>query len=152
MAKNDNKPGKNVPAKKAESESEESVLLHLQRSEFYAGPFPSPEMLRKYNEIDPGLVNRIFDYAERDQEHRHSIEREKVSIDRKEVTVSFLAHAITNACITAMFISLLLVGGYALSLGHTKTALAIFAVPIGRMVIAMTHMVRKEPDAKKKSE
>jgi hypothetical protein len=47
-----------------------------------------------------------------------------------------------------MFISLMAAGCYALHLGNIGTALAIFAIPIGRMVISMSHMVRKEPNKK----
>ena len=119
------------------------------QEEFFAGPFPPPSIVKEYEDIQAGFAERIFSYAENEQTHRHASQTELIGINRREIGVSFWAHAITNVCITVMFICLLAVGSYALHLGYTTTALAIFAVPIGRMVISMTHMVRKEPDKKR---
>lgn len=39
-----------------------------------AGPLPSPEVLARYESIQPGLVNRIVSMAEKEAEHRRQIE------------------------------------------------------------------------------
>ena len=117
----------------------------IMRGEYYEGPFPRPEDLEKYEALQPGLIERIFTYAESEQAQRHHIQNKRTDTESFDVRSNFWAHAITNVCVTAMFISLLAVGAFALYLGYTKTAIAIFAVPIGRMIIAMTRMTRKEP-------
>ena len=45
------------------------------RREAYIGPIPPPEMLAKYNEIDPGFAGRIMNMAEGEQSHRHKTEK-----------------------------------------------------------------------------
>ena len=144
MAKK-NRNSENVPAKSEKVTGGVSKEIQVRHeAEFFSGPFPPPAIVKEYEDIQPGFADRIFTYAENEQTHRHASQSEIIGIDKREVYVSFFAHAITNICITVMFISLLAVGSYALHLGQTGTALAIFAVPIGRMVISMTHMVRKE--------
>ena len=40
----------------------------------YSGPIPPPEYLAKYNEIHPGLAERIIIMAESESVHRRKIE------------------------------------------------------------------------------
>lgn len=40
-----------------------------------AGPIPVPDVMREYDHMLPGLAARIVDWAEREAEHRRSIER-----------------------------------------------------------------------------
>ena len=40
-----------------------------------AGPLPPPEMLAGYEEVLPGSPERILRMAEKQEEHRHSIEK-----------------------------------------------------------------------------
>lgn len=41
----------------------------------YEGPIPPPNLLAEYNEIIPDGANRIMTMAEKQQEHRHYIEK-----------------------------------------------------------------------------
>lgn len=49
-----------------------------------SGPIPSPEILKKYNEIEPGLAQRIIAMAEAEAEHRRSIEAQVVAIQGRD--------------------------------------------------------------------
>ena len=81
---------------------------------YFVGPFPPPAVVQEYENIQAGFAERIFSYAESEQSHRHAIQNAQVATGGREVSVSFWAHAITNVCITAMFISLMAAGCYAL--------------------------------------
>ena len=48
------------------------------RSEMYSGPIPSPEALARYEEIQPGAADRIIKMAEKQQEHRMSLETKAI--------------------------------------------------------------------------
>jgi uncharacterized membrane protein len=126
-----------------EQETRDAKLTLLYRETFSA-PFPPPDMLRQYDEIQPGLVERIFAYAEKDQEHFHFVQREKISVEKRKVSDMFWTHTITNICITILFLSLISVGTFSLYLGYNKTAIVIFTVPVIRLGIAMTRMIRNE--------
>lgn len=40
----------------------------------WAGPLPPPQVLKGYDEVQPGLANRIVEMAEANQKHRHGLE------------------------------------------------------------------------------
>ena len=53
-------------------------------SEQYAGPLPPPQMLQQYEATVPGAADRILRMAERESEHRRSLEREVVAAERED--------------------------------------------------------------------
>ncbi|OWP82865.1 DUF2335 domain-containing protein [Flavobacterium columnare] len=44
-------------------------------SQTYEGQLPSPEMMEKYNQLDPTFANRILIMTEKEQIHQHSIDK-----------------------------------------------------------------------------
>jgi uncharacterized membrane protein len=51
--------------------------------EHFSGPWPHPETLRAYQEIDPALVDKIVERASVEQQFRHEmIRRESDRVDR----------------------------------------------------------------------
>ncbi len=119
--------------------------------EYYEGPFLPPETLAKYEDIQKGLVDRIFNYAESEQKHRRLVQ-EKLADNAIFTTRSnFYVHCLACVCITLMYIAMLLIGGYALYLGYVKTAITILAGPIIRVLYAMTHMTNKSSSDKPKN-
>lgn len=47
-------------------------------TEAMAGPLPSPTLLAQYDQVMPGLAERIVSMAEREQAHRHAIDHLEV--------------------------------------------------------------------------
>lgn len=45
----------------------------------FQGPLPPPEILRQYGEVVPNGAERIMSMAERNQEHRHGLEKEVIT-------------------------------------------------------------------------
>jgi uncharacterized membrane protein len=135
-----------MAATTSKQEIVESDGRSIVRGKYYEGPFPEPEVLAKYEEIQPGLIDRIFRYAESEQTQRHQIQNKRVDAEGFDIRSHFGAHCLTSICITSMYIALLATGCYAMHHGHLKTALAILAAPIVRVMVAMTHMVRKKTE------
>ena len=48
--------------------------LQLEISRSIQGPIPAPEILKSYEEIQPGLASKIIEWAEQQKTHRHAIE------------------------------------------------------------------------------
>jgi uncharacterized membrane protein len=48
------------------------------RAASFSGPLPPPEMLRQYNEIAPGMAERIVAMAEEQSSHRRTLEKKVV--------------------------------------------------------------------------
>lgn len=51
----------------------------LQNELWFAGPLPHPGMLKAYDEVIPGLGERIVSQFERQTEHRQDLERQSLS-------------------------------------------------------------------------
>lgn len=55
------------------------LTVEVRKLVHFQGPLPPPEMLREYNEISPGLALRLVDRADKEQDHRHEMNREQVN-------------------------------------------------------------------------
>jgi uncharacterized membrane protein len=132
-----------MAAQTSKQEIVQSDSHSIVRGEYFEGPFPPPEILAQYEELQPGLVDRIFRYAETEQAQRHRIQAKQTDTDGFDVRSHFWAHCLTSICVTTMYLALLAAGSYALYLGHIKTALAILASPVVRVMLAMKQMFRK---------
>lgn len=53
----------------------------------FSGPLPPPDVLKKYQAIQPDFPERILRLTEKEAEHRHEITRKAVWIDGAEVLV-----------------------------------------------------------------
>ncbi|MCK6440683.1 MAG: DUF2335 domain-containing protein [Planctomycetes bacterium] len=63
-----------------------SSQIAVQKTTAYAGPLPPPEMLEKFERIQPGFAERIFVMPEAQHKHRHEIERKALEAQIAEVT------------------------------------------------------------------
>lgn len=67
------------------TEIEKVVSLLYQQIQHFSGPLPSPEMLKKYNEILPNAAERVFRMAEKAQDHYEETEKKLVDLEIKKV-------------------------------------------------------------------
>lgn len=80
--------------------AQQSVSLF--RAESFSGPLPPPEMLQKYNEVSPGLADRIVSMAEKQSDHRRDLEKKVVySNARRALVGQIMAFVIALAGIVA---------------------------------------------------
>ena len=61
------------------------IIVSLLHQEFHAGPLPSPNILKKYNDILPDAAERIFKMAEKSQVHRENIDHQQIEIVKKRI-------------------------------------------------------------------
>ena len=55
-------------------------IAHMQAS----GPLPHPDVLRQYEDVSPGLVERIVKMAEDEAEHRRNIEMQIIDVQSRD--------------------------------------------------------------------
>ena len=72
-----------MPIEELEQQLQPREVINAIRSEF-SGPLPPPAILKQYDEIEPGLANRIVCMAEKEQEHRHGCENKCVKADSRD--------------------------------------------------------------------
>lgn len=56
----------------------------LTQLELFSGPIPHPDILKKYNEIDPGAGKQIIDEMIAEGDHRRSLENKSIEYVRRE--------------------------------------------------------------------
>lgn len=64
-----------VPENKKKEVKEALMVI---RSEVFSGPIPPPEALARYEEIQSGAADRIIKMAEKQQDHRMSLEKKAI--------------------------------------------------------------------------
>ena len=55
------------------------MMAKVARAYSFSGPLPPPEVLEKYNQVVPGLAERIITMAEKQSTHRQELERTVVA-------------------------------------------------------------------------
>jgi uncharacterized membrane protein len=93
----------------------------------WRAPLPPPDALQRYEEILPGSANRILEMAEKQHEHRISIERTIVFGNSRRAYLGLAA---------GFIISALGIGGgiYLIATGHDWAGLALAGVNLTGLV------------------
>lgn len=104
----------------------QQVVMHTQQ---WAGPLPPPAVLKQYDEVFPGLAGRIVASMEREQEHRHTVDRKLIETHRVAFTRGqWIAATIALVCLVLGF----LLG----SNGQSVAAVAFVTGGLGQVVLA----------------
>ena len=120
----------NKPPEPSPNNPQRDIVSH-QRVE-YSGPIPPPAILREVDQIVPGAANRIVVMAEKQQEHRHEIEKIAVRSGARDSIAGILS-AVTIS------IGFLLLAGYAIKLGYTGTGIVLGAIDIAALASAFIY-------------
>lgn len=80
----ENKPTPQNPQKNEPAHGAPRRTLAAVSTEF-EGPLPPPAMLDGYNQVIPDGANRIMRMAESEAEHRRSVEKEVLAIQREDL-------------------------------------------------------------------
>ena len=99
--------------------------------EHHSGPLPSPETLRQYNDIVPDGAERIMAMAEKEQAHRHRMNRSEES----RATLGIFS----SLGIVIVFAG---VASYALNLGYAVEAATILGTTLVGIVGAFIYGAR----------
>jgi uncharacterized membrane protein len=79
----------------------QTVNMAVQHQQAYSGPIPDPDSLARYEQIQPGLTERIMNMAEKEAEHRRENDKLIVKSSIRMATIGILF----------AFFSVLLFGG-----------------------------------------
>ena len=74
--KKNEQAGSTPPSKDADSAVVEEIKAIA--TSVFSGPLPPPRMMEQYNLIDPTFANRILQIAEREQAHRHGMDKRMI--------------------------------------------------------------------------
>ncbi len=75
---------KKVSSKKPQSPSQQTRTV---ATDSFEGPIPPPNILSAYDQVEPGLANRIVTMAEEEAVHRRGIEKKVINAQILETTL-----------------------------------------------------------------
>ncbi|MEN9281539.1 MAG: hypothetical protein RL594_474 [Bacteroidota bacterium] len=102
------------------------VVMHTQQ---WTGPLPPPSVLHQYDEVFPGLAERIVTSMELEQQHRHALDRKLFETHRDAFSRGqWIAATIALVCLVLGFVL-----GYN---GHSAAAVAFATGGLGQVVLA----------------
>ena len=123
--------------------------LSFRKEQIFSGPVPPPEVLEKYEQIQPGFAERLLKMAEKEQESR--IESQQKAFDAEKELATFELNNYKRGQIFALVSVFLVVAlcGYALFKNFDKSARDIgVAVIIGVAGVFITGRVLKSKKRK----
>lgn len=132
-----------VPAQKAQR------TLLTQQS--YSGPLPPPELLAQYETLFPGAADRIFQYAEREQANRHSLDAAELETRAELVKAEmegeskFLLQG--QRLVFLLLTVMVIIGGWLASLGLTMWALGLLLPILGGFAKLIMSHPNRTPEA-----
>lgn len=124
----------------------------------HSGPLPAPEDLARYDDLLPGAAERIFAMAEREQNHRLSMEREAMEADhrhrneviaaqqknaksvfRSDMVGQLLGGAIALGCVAGAIVSVLYNA-------HPTVTIAFVSLPVVGIIKAVRNFTPSKND------
>jgi uncharacterized membrane protein len=132
-----------VSADKAGKNStiERETTITSYREEVFTGPFPHPDMLKAYRDVDSSIPGMIMNMAVEESKHRRSIESRIVTWQSRTFLINNI-FAIVAMCI------ILFVGYLFMINDHAKEGAAIIAVTcLGVVGIIITRSFKKDNTA-----
>ncbi len=78
---------KNIPAK-ARHMIPNSVQITQTQTTLHSGPLPSADELAKYEQLQPGLIAKIVETADKEQDHRFYLQKEEISQQAETLEIS----------------------------------------------------------------
>ena len=121
MSKKRHTPGKikHPPTKR------DTALISAQE---FSGPIPPPNILRGYEDICEGAANRIISMAEKQEKHRHEMERK----GQKGIFISEYLGALFAFVVSLVAIASAI---FCIIKGHSITGTIIGAFPLSSIVL-----------------
>ena len=102
------------------------ISQHQELTTSFSGPLPHPEVLRQYDEIVPGLATRIVAQAERQTDHRISLETKVIDSDTRRSRHGLVCGFIVSlTCVVGGIITVLMGHDWA---GTTIATAAVVAL------------------------
>jgi uncharacterized membrane protein len=103
-----------------------------------SGPLPGAEELAAYEEVLPGLANRIVEIAENEQTHRHALNERVLEVEGREldrlVRGQWLGVLVATLCSAVATVALLLGYPYVAGVVMGTTIVSLTAVfVVGRL-------------------
>ncbi len=118
---------------------QQKSISNQQTTAIYAGPIPPPEALARYEQLTPGLADRIIKMAENEGNHRRTLEA-----NGQKAQIEHLKRRDWEAKLGQLFgflisITAITVGAYVVMQGHDTFGTVISLSGLAIIVTAFIH-------------
>ncbi len=120
------------------------VIQHRESLSIHSGPLPPPDILQQYEGILPGAAERIFKMAEKQSDHRQSLEKLAIIGDSKRAD-----RGLTSGLIISL--TALIIAGILIYTGHDWAGVALGSIDLVSLVSVFIYgtITRRSERAKK---
>lgn len=131
---------KDIQKREGNSITRHSSLTEI--SEHYSGPIPPPDILAKYNDVMPGLADKLVDQFIAQGAHRMGIESKVVAADIQRSRWGLVA---------GFTLSLLIIGGgyYLIYLENSAEGIAVMASTVVMLVGTFVYATERRRSERK---
>ena len=126
-------PAEIVQDKKSENKIQKIVHREIQAMGF-SGPIPPPQMLHQYDKVLPGAAERIVSMAEKQSNHRQSMERTLVLSDTNNARLGLIFSFI-------LVVSTIGAGTFLICIGKEAQGLTAIIGAIGSVVAVFIYQI-----------
>ena len=102
---NEKTPATGAASREAPKDNSNSIAVALEQIQEFSGPTPPPEIVERYEAVQPGSWDRILTMAEKGQAHQHEMERKAMAAN------SFVARGEVWISLAGLLFAFLLAGG-----------------------------------------
>ena len=135
--------GESLPINQADDEKRLQIVEeYIER--FFSGPLPPPEMLRAYNEIEPGLGRELIEWAKKESDHRRGRETKEDDAQVENMRRGFWERRWGQICGLIFGLGAVFGGVYAGVHGAEITGSFIGVGGIGSIVTAFIYGPKKD--------
>lgn len=118
----------------------DSQILHRRKETMvFQGILPPPAMLKEYEGILPDAPERLLRFVEKESEARHSVMKQLVADNHREVTAGIFAASVISLSIIGF-------GVYCVHEGYPHLGLASVAVNVAAIVCAYLKQSKSRDD------
>jgi uncharacterized membrane protein len=97
-------------ARTQQQQQQPPALTIEQRLEHFSGPLPSPDILERYDQIVPGLADRVVTVFEEQATHRMDLERTVIKGDTRRANAGMVTAAVFGLSLLAASVYLIMNG------------------------------------------
>jgi uncharacterized membrane protein len=127
-------PAKTEPIKVNPKTDSKRVTAFERHERSFSGPLPPPELLAEYEKSCPGAADRIISIAEKESEHRRSIEQTLVRSETEQAARDSHEARRGQICALVITLSAIVAGAYTALHGHEIARSIIGVGGIGGIV------------------
>ena len=120
-----------------------SKNVSIKQTQLRIAPIPTPEELRKYEEINPGFAERIIKMAEQERIDRNKLEDKKIQIVENSDKRYFRNKNFSLVASLISIISFLGLAYFCINLGYVLYSLGVILVPLVAIIGYLTFQKRK---------